>query len=182
MSMAELLTATRDSLRQAFDWGSNQCELTDDGKPFPMSPRLFVGLHPGPFVRDSHTNEALFVRFGIQITVSSQAPARPADKPFIWQQEFDPSRVMWRIICHLWDRRTAVFQAANTLINSESNKFVEPYFFTTATSPIDQPPSWWGRIDGTEENQARAVGQSVTARFDGALRAMGYPEKDEEGY
>ncbi len=78
MSQRALCLAVRDYLQSQNGWVKEQCDVSLDGKPKPMSDDWFVAVHEGGYTNSSH--ESLDEIHSVLVTVTIKTGTMPADR------------------------------------------------------------------------------------------------------
>lgn len=168
MSQRALLLAVRDYLRSSVNLADDECEVMFDGQPMPMAGERFVSVWPGDW--SARDIEGLDEEYGINITVTRRVTYAPADRvvaPLTGTdaQALDQLLEAIRAKLHLDSQGDKVLNAANTIIGTGSNGFVEPLRFRHGSRPEPKGPDWFS-ADG--ESEVSGLAQTLT--FGGARR------------
>lgn len=78
MSQRAICLAVRDYLQAQNGWVQEQCDVSVDGSPKPMSDDWFVAIHEGGYVNSSHNS--LDEIHSVQVTVTIRTGTMPSDR------------------------------------------------------------------------------------------------------
>ncbi len=162
-----LQVAAVDWIRNRLGLETGEIDAMQGGRPPAVAGLVYVAVHAGPWQSINDQGYVLDEDIGLQVTVSVRAGSLPIDR---WEKPgtTDHARgldvVATRVIgaVHL---QYGLIELANSKIELNVNKFIEPLRFRRAEPPADRSADWWG---GSRTNHQGYVGMSRSLLFTGA--------------
>jgi len=173
MAYASLLYATKEFLidNLVFDkkkLNENMCDVTVDGRPPTNCGEIFVAIHPGGF--RGNNPEILDAIHSMYITVTFRCAKTPFDRvgmKVIVDQTLGMGDFVQTIVQYV-GMNYQILNMANSRIDPQLNRWVEPLRFSSASPPRFVGGEWFHANNAQEE----ALTQTIT--FGEARRTQWY--------
>jgi hypothetical protein len=173
VSMAALLLATRDQLRSRIGLRPAECDVTEGGRPIASAGERFVAVSEGGW--SSNSDESLDESFGVAVTVTVKCGRIPDDRlgPGLIA-EMAAGKGLLRLA--EWVRACVhsnydILNAANALIGTGANGFVEPLRLAGPGRLRAVGPAWFSAAADADSDAPD--GLVLELRFHRARRVQG---------
>lgn len=172
MSMAALIQATVTHLRATLSLPAEQCDAAPGGRPPAMAGERFVAVSEGEWQSNSY--ESLDEYYGVEVTISARTEVFPWDR----RGELLTSLAAKSGVPRLgeWVRAAVhsnydLMNAANSLIGSNANGFMEPLRLSGPGRLRPVQPDWFQAE--TKSASPEGVGIVLVVPFQRARRIQG---------
>jgi hypothetical protein len=136
--------AIRDRIRSALELNDNQCDITEGGLPYSISPHLFVGLSNPGFSPGQDVELGVSEVYNVGIVVSIRCADIPRDRrrdiyldPVSGVQTV--TREVIRAIHNSWE----LIAAINSQTAQNGLTLVTPFVYTGASEPESRDGTHW---------------------------------------
>lgn len=166
MSMAALLTGTRDWLRSELSYSDNNCDVRPGGKPPASMGQFYVSLEDsgvGSREKLQHLEEI----YSITVYVTRRTGEQPRDRTqAIYLAATTGLDARCRAILTKIHRNFDLMTSINELITDDGDLFQLPLFYQGVAGPQFMGPDWAASVNDTDSFLVKAL------RFGGALRVQ----------
>lgn len=186
MSVAAICEAVRDQLRKTVGLQQEECDLSLDGKPYPLAGQRWVSVHPGQW-RGISDDYNLHEEVSVNVTVTYRIGDTPLDRTAnnVWVNYLEP--LTRQIITAIHFNEVQVRIAANTLLGDEgANDGPDGFYLHLVLKDGGKPEykedSWFSSVPGVQQeytskgmthgNMIAQAGVAQTLVFGGAMRAQ----------
>ena len=172
MSQSSLLLATKKFLIDNIKLGNKAitesiCNVMPDGRPPPGFGELFISIHPGGFRGTSY--EILYAVHSINITITQKIDGSPQDITGLQNVvlKYRGIEEIAQKLIEVLIMNYELLSIADSLIEGEVNKWVEPLRFNNASAPRIVGSEWL-RSERARESaiiQTITLGDAVRIQF-----------------
>lgn len=161
--------AVRDRLRTVLELNDNQCDITEGGLPFSVSPHLFIGIANPGFGPGQYVERGISETYNLAIVVSVRCGDIPRDRRR--QIYLDPTsgvQSVTREVIAAIHNEWQLIAAINSQTAQNGLTLVSPFVYTGASDSESRDGSHWV---GSSPTDRAGAAQSVS--FGGAT-GFGY--------